>query len=83
MMRMWLRQAILIIGSNQYTLDNMNFKFEVAFEDRAKVSTAKVEINNLAPSTRAAMKKGDPIILSAGYKGDVGCIFVRNRGFFP
>lgn len=76
MMRMWLRQAILIIGSNQYTLDNMNFKFEVAFEDRAKVSTAKVEINNLAPSTRAAMKKGDPIILSAGYKGDVGCIFV-------
>ena len=39
-MRMWLRQATLTLGSNQYTLDGLNFSFKVQFEDRAKVSTA-------------------------------------------
>ena len=64
-MRMWLRQATLTLGSNQYTLDGLNFSFKVQFEDRAKVSTAQLEVYNLSPSTRASLKKGD-----------VGCIFV-------
>lgn len=75
-MRMWLRQATLTLGSNRYTLDGLNFTFKVQFEDRAKVSTAQLEVYNLAPSTRASLKKGDPVIITAGYQGDVGCIFV-------
>ena len=75
-MRMWLRQATLTLGSNQYTLDGLNFSFKVQFEDRAKVSTAQLEVYNLSPSTRASLKKGDAVIITAGYKGDVGCIFV-------
>ena len=75
-MQLWMRQAVLILNKNKYTLDGLNFSFKVQFEDRAKVSTAQMEIRNLAPSTRAALKKGDPVILSAGYRGDVGCIFV-------
>ena len=75
-MQLWMRQAVLILNKNKYTLDGLNFSFKVQFEDRAKVSTAQLEIRNLAPSTRAALKKGDPVILSAGYRGDVGCIFV-------
>ena len=43
-MRMWLRQATLTLGSNQYTLDGLNFSFKVQFEDRAKVSTAQLEV---------------------------------------
>ena len=75
-MQLWMRQAVLILNKNKYTLDGLNFSFKVQFEDRAKVSTAQMEIRNLAPSTRAALKKGDPVILSAGYRGDVGCIVV-------
>ena len=75
-MQLWMRQAVLILNKNKYTLDGLNFSFKVQSEDRAKVSTAQLEIRNLAPSTRAALKKGDPVILSAGYRGDVGCIFV-------
>lgn len=75
-MRLWMRQAVLILNKNKYTLDGLNFSFKVQFEDRAKVSTAQLDIHNLAPSTRASLKKGDPVILSAGYQGDVGCIFV-------
>ena len=55
-MRMWLRQATLTLGSNQYTLDGLNFSFKVQFEDRAKVSTAQLEVYNLSPSTRASLK---------------------------
>jgi len=73
---MWKRQANLIIGKNLYSLDNMNFNFKVRSEDRAKVSEAKFEVYNLSPSTRAGIQKNDPIILTAGYKGDVGGIFV-------
>ena len=36
-MRMWLRQATLTLGGNQYTLDGLKFSFKVQFEDRAKV----------------------------------------------
>lgn len=75
-MKMWLRQASLTLGRSRYTLDDLNFAFKVMFEDRAKVSTATLEAYNLAPSTRASLKKGDAVIITAGYKGDVGCIFV-------
>lgn len=75
-MRMWLRQASITLGSSRYTLDGLNFTFKVLFEDRAKVSTAQLEVYNLSPTTRASLKKGDPVIITAGYKDDVGCIFV-------
>ena len=75
-MKLWMRQANLTIGKNRYTLDGLNFTFKVQFEDRAKVSTAQLEVYNLSPSTRKSMKKGDAVIITAGYKDDVGCIFV-------
>ena len=75
-MQLWLRKATLTLGKSRYTLDNLNFTFKVQFEDRAKVSTAQLEIYNLAPSTRAALRKGDLVILTAGYQGDEGCVFV-------
>ena len=77
-MRMWLRQATLTLGGNQYTLDGLNFSFKVQFEDRAKVSTAQLEVYNLSPSTRASLKKGDAVIITAGYKGDVGWVIVSD-----
>ena len=75
-MRLWMRQANLTLNKNRYTLDGLDFSFKVQMEDRAKVSTAQLEIRNLSPTTRASLKKGDPVILTAGYEGDVGCIFV-------
>ncbi len=75
-MRFWLRQGILTLGGKRYSLDEMRFSFRVTFEDRPKLCVAEIEIYNLAPDTRAMLKKGLAVILSAGYKGDVGTIFV-------
>jgi len=32
-MSFWIRDATLVLGSNKYTLDGLNFSFEVPFED--------------------------------------------------
>ena len=57
-----MRKAVLSLLLWTLSLIHI-FSFKVQFEDRAKVSTAQMEIRNLAPSTRAALKKGDPVIL--------------------
>lgn len=75
-MAFWIRDAILAIGSNKYTLDGLNFSFEVPFEDSDEPPVATVKVMNLSESTRNSIKKNDPVILNAGYQGNVGCILV-------
>lgn len=75
-MSFWLRDATLVLGSNKYTLDGLNFSFEVPFEDSDEPPVATVKMMNLSENTRNGIKKNDPVILNAGYQGDVGCILV-------
>ncbi len=75
-MRFWMRKSYLTLGGKRYSLDNMRFKFKVVFEDRPKLSTAEIEIYNLSPATRGELQKGMQVILSAGYEGNIGTIFV-------
>lgn len=75
-MAFWIRAATLVIGSKKYTLGDMNFSFEVPFEDSDEPPVATVKVMNLSENTRAGIKKDDPVILNAGYEGDVGCILV-------
>ena len=56
-------------------MDDLYFKFTVPFEDSEKLGTATIEAYNLSPATRNSIKKGMPIILNAGYEGDIGAIF--------
>lgn len=75
-MAFWIRDATLIIGHNKYTLDGLDFSFEIPFEDSDEPPVATVTVTNLSPDTRANIKKNDPVVLNAGYVGDVGCILV-------
>lgn len=75
-MAFWLRDATLQVGSNKYNLDGMNFSFEIAFEDSEELTTSTITATNLSANTRNNIKKGDPVIVNAGYEGDVGCLFV-------
>jgi hypothetical protein len=75
-MAFWIRDATLQIGAKRYTLEGLNFSFEIPFEDSDELPTATITAMNLAASTRDNIKKGDPIIINAGYEGDVGCLFV-------
>lgn len=75
-MDFWIRDATLQIGTRRYTLDTLNFSFEIPFEDSEELTTATVTANNLSADTRNSIKRGDPIIINAGYEGDIGCLFV-------
>lgn len=72
----WIRYATLAIGSNKYSLDGMDFSFEVPFEDSDEPPVATVKVTNLSANTRANIKKNDAVVLNAGYEGDVGCILI-------
>lgn len=75
-MSFWLREASLQIAGKKYSMDDFYFEFEVPFEDSDTLQQATFSIYNLAESTWKAIKRGDAVILNAGYEGDVGAIFV-------
>lgn len=51
-MAFWIRAATLVIGSKKYTLGNMNFSFEVPFEDSDEPPVATVKVMNLSENTQ-------------------------------
>ena len=74
-MSFWLRSSTLQVGGNIYSLDDFAFEFDVPFEDNEQLMTIKVTIYNLAESTRGSIRKNQPVIINAGYRGDIGVIF--------
>jgi len=75
-MDFWMRAATLQIGPYKYSLGSFYFSFDVPFEDSSELSTATVQIYNLSANTRNSIKKGNIVIINAGYEGDIGAIFV-------
>jgi len=75
-MMFWDRAASIQIAANIYDIEDFDFDFEVNFEDGKELPEATVRIKNLASSTRFSMARGDLIIINAGYKGQLGNIFV-------
>lgn len=72
----WDREATLQIGEDRYSLDELNFSFEVPFEDSEELMTATVEVFNLSETKRNSIADDQQIIINAGYKGNVGVIFI-------
>lgn len=72
----WNRQATLQIGGDQYSLDNLNFSFDVPFEDSEQLMTATIEVLNLSETKRNSITEDQQIIINAGYENNVGVIFV-------
>ena len=70
-MEFWIRTATIQLGAKKYSLDELTFDFEVPFEDSEELATATINAYNLSASTRKGIKKGDPVIINAGYEGDM------------
>jgi hypothetical protein len=75
-MNFWIREATLQIGTNKYSLDSLNFSFEIPFEDSEELTTASITATNLSENTRNNIRKGHAVIVNAGYENDIGCILV-------
>ncbi len=73
----WIRSASIQIGSQSYSMDaGLYFSFEVPFKDSEELENIVFTVYNLSPATRNNIKKGDQVILNAGYEGDIGCLFI-------
>ena len=46
-MAFWLRCANLKIGNKEYSLEKLNFKFDIPFEDSDEPPVATITITNL------------------------------------
>lgn len=75
-MTFWMRAATLQLGTSQFSMKDLNFSFEVAFEDNVQLCKARVTVYNLSPATRNQIRQGMQIIINAGYEEDMGVIFV-------
>lgn len=70
------RQAEIILGDRSFHSENFDFEFDVEFDDTSDLNHAEVLIYNLSSSTLNKIKNKSPIIINAGYEGDVGSVFL-------
>src|SRR5690625_2292554 len=70
------RIAEIIVDGKSFKSDDFYFEFDVEFDDTPDLNHAEVSIYNLSTSTIKSFKNKSPIIINAGYKGDVGSVFI-------
>jgi hypothetical protein len=74
-MMYWMRYAELNLAGNMYKISDLAFELEVNFSDSDQLMPASITVFNLNPTHRNGIKKGDPVIINAGYEDDSGLIF--------
>ena len=74
MSKFWIRQTEAIIGNRSFHSNDFEMEFKVEFDDKDDPNVSEVKIYNLSQGTISSMKKDTPVILNAGYQGDVGTI---------
>lgn len=57
-----------------FTNDNLHIEFEVPFDDDSTPNQVTVQIFNLSETSINRIKKGNTLILQAGYKSDYGIL---------
>ncbi|WP_150283797.1 hypothetical protein [Rummeliibacillus sp. TYF-LIM-RU47] len=57
-----------------WTNDKLHIEFEVPFDDDHEPNRSTIRIYNLSHDSRAKFKRGNRLVLNAGYEGDVGVV---------
>lgn len=72
----------LLLGSKEYSNKNIDIDFSVEFSNSPEPNVHEISIWNTSEDTKALIKKGLPVILTAGYGDDIGSIAVGTVGSF-
>ena len=75
-MRQYKREINVILGEDSLHSKEFDIEFDVEFSDEPKLNHAEVKLYNLSNDRINSIKNGTPIIIQAGYEGDVGSIFM-------
>ena len=73
---LFLREVTVSCGGKEIESPPFDIHFQIRFDDDEEPSDATVDIFNLSDDTVNRMKRGEDLILKAGYKDDVGTIFL-------
>ena len=68
-------EAKITCGSVNIKSNELDFEFDVPFDDDMEANEAEIIIYNLTKSTISKFKKGSKLSIEAGYKDDTGVIF--------
>lgn len=71
-----MQKAEVLVAGKKFIKDDFEIDFLVNFDDDPEPNISHVMIYNLSDTTIALLKKGENIILNAGYEGDVGTILL-------
>ena len=72
----------LLLGGKEYSNKNIDIDFSVEFSNSPEPNVHEISIWNTSEDTKALIKKGLPVILTAGYGDDIGSIAVGTVGSF-
>ncbi len=81
-MKLWNRQARLIIGGKMYSSDDIDIEFNVPFSTEKEPDMAEISIFNLSPESISSIQKGTKVVLMAGYANDIGMLCCGQVGKF-
>lgn len=74
-MTLFDRKVELIVGGNRFVYPDFDIYFQITYDTDSEPDTGEIIIFNLSDQTTKEIKKGQPVILNAGYGDDVGTIF--------
>jgi len=72
----WIRQAEILAGGRRFNSDELDIEFDVPFDNDEEPDIARVTIFNLSENSINSIEKNQNIIINAGYRGDIGTIFM-------
>lgn len=72
---MFGRRAIIQCGNVTLNSEELDFEFDVPFDDNTEANECQITIYNLTKTTINEFKYNRNITITAGYKGDTGVIF--------
>lgn len=74
-MSKYFKRVIKVRTNNTtWTNEKLHIEFEVPFDDDHEPNKSEIRIYNLTYDSRAKFKRGNRLVLNAGYKGDYGVI---------
>ena len=74
MSEFWLREIKVNVAGLEFIYPDIEIQFRMEFDDTDDPDIAVVELYNLKRETENKIKKGEQLILSAGYQGDIGTV---------
>lgn len=73
---LYMRNVEVIAGPRKFSSKEFTIYFDIPFDDGPDINIADVDIYNLSGSTIAAIKKGHPVIVNAGYQNNIGAVLI-------